>query len=325
MYDPSVGRWLEKDPVGFAAGDANLYRYAGNDPVNRADPSGEAPVLPGGGYSGNPITDLIGKVDFSPTKKLTGLPITIGGVKADISVGLGTMAVPEPDADTSFIQFSVRLQRRTPAAVAAMKDVHWLQFVKRTRKLAPGVIAAVNPPYKARVLVPDPRFILPVLLPGAAFRDLPGLFGPLGAGFLAQKQMLVNRFLDIEYLDAGTTTFPFYGDSPGSGRYYRTPTSLTIYDGPTAILPLGIGEEQLTANTYLVISGKVAYRIEWTRTWTLDARLNRISVKYNVVQGIRVVAEARTKDKVPSLVIGIDPITGKKVVAPNPITGVYPQ
>ena len=26
LYDPTPGRWLEPDPVGFAAADANLYR-----------------------------------------------------------------------------------------------------------------------------------------------------------------------------------------------------------------------------------------------------------------------------------------------------------
>jgi len=29
------------DPVGFVAGDANLYRYVGNDPVNMIDPDGQ--------------------------------------------------------------------------------------------------------------------------------------------------------------------------------------------------------------------------------------------------------------------------------------------
>jgi RHS repeat-associated protein len=39
-YDPKVGRWTTEDPIGFAAGDANLNRYVGNDPVGRTDPSG---------------------------------------------------------------------------------------------------------------------------------------------------------------------------------------------------------------------------------------------------------------------------------------------
>jgi hypothetical protein len=33
---------MAKDPIGFDAGDANLYRYVGNDPTNRVDPSGRS-------------------------------------------------------------------------------------------------------------------------------------------------------------------------------------------------------------------------------------------------------------------------------------------
>jgi RHS repeat-associated protein len=39
-YDPQLGRWTAKDPIGFAGGDTNTYVYVGNDPVNYADPSG---------------------------------------------------------------------------------------------------------------------------------------------------------------------------------------------------------------------------------------------------------------------------------------------
>jgi uncharacterized protein RhaS with RHS repeats len=40
MYDPKIGGWLSQDPLGFAAGDANLYRYVANGPTNEVDPSG---------------------------------------------------------------------------------------------------------------------------------------------------------------------------------------------------------------------------------------------------------------------------------------------
>ena len=39
-YDPEVGRWISEDPIGFEAGDANLYRYVDNMPTNRIDPIG---------------------------------------------------------------------------------------------------------------------------------------------------------------------------------------------------------------------------------------------------------------------------------------------
>jgi hypothetical protein len=43
MFDPSVGRFTSYDPLGFGAGDPNLYRYVKNDPTNATDPSGLEP------------------------------------------------------------------------------------------------------------------------------------------------------------------------------------------------------------------------------------------------------------------------------------------
>ncbi len=39
-YDPMIGRFMSRDPLGFAAGDVNLYRYVGNQPINFNDPFG---------------------------------------------------------------------------------------------------------------------------------------------------------------------------------------------------------------------------------------------------------------------------------------------
>ncbi len=50
--DPTMGRWISQDPMGFDAGDSNLYRYVTNKPVQLSDPSGlqagDAPQVPGG-------------------------------------------------------------------------------------------------------------------------------------------------------------------------------------------------------------------------------------------------------------------------------------
>ena len=40
-YDPESGRFISKDPIGFAGGDLNLYAYVGNNPVNAIDPEGK--------------------------------------------------------------------------------------------------------------------------------------------------------------------------------------------------------------------------------------------------------------------------------------------
>jgi RHS repeat-associated protein len=39
-YDPSIGRWLSKDPILFAGGDTNLYGYVMQDPINFIDTDG---------------------------------------------------------------------------------------------------------------------------------------------------------------------------------------------------------------------------------------------------------------------------------------------
>ncbi|MGV1100663.1 RHS repeat domain-containing protein [Thiovibrio sp. JS02] len=47
-YDPQVGRFISKDPIGFAGGDVNVYRYVGNNSVLRTDPTGKIDPLIGG-------------------------------------------------------------------------------------------------------------------------------------------------------------------------------------------------------------------------------------------------------------------------------------
>lgn len=39
-YDPSVGRFVQEDPLIISYGQSNLYAYPGNDPLNRVDPLG---------------------------------------------------------------------------------------------------------------------------------------------------------------------------------------------------------------------------------------------------------------------------------------------
>lgn len=43
--DAQTGRFISEDPIGFAGGDANLYRYAYGDPANSRDPSGLSPAI----------------------------------------------------------------------------------------------------------------------------------------------------------------------------------------------------------------------------------------------------------------------------------------
>lgn len=67
-YDAEAGRWTSRDPILFRGGQANLYVYAANDPINQRDPRGTqaiAPALPvAGGFAAAdgpfPFGDAIG-------------------------------------------------------------------------------------------------------------------------------------------------------------------------------------------------------------------------------------------------------------------------
>jgi RHS repeat-associated protein len=72
MYDPSIGRFLQMDPLGFDGGDTNLFRYCGDDPVNGSDPTGlhdlgdqaeidlwNSATTEGVVVEGNPVYDIL--------------------------------------------------------------------------------------------------------------------------------------------------------------------------------------------------------------------------------------------------------------------------
>ncbi len=71
-YDASTGRFISEDPIGFNAGDTNLYRYVGNSPTNAIDPSGLL-ELPLPIKNDNPLNTPLGelKKHRNTTKKNT--------------------------------------------------------------------------------------------------------------------------------------------------------------------------------------------------------------------------------------------------------------
>jgi RHS repeat-associated protein len=90
MYDPSTGRWLSEDPIGFAAGDANLRRNSGNNLNSNTDPSGldfitippqqTTPTLPNikiDGFNGSPSAIAPSPGVMVPVNPPSSMPITL--------------------------------------------------------------------------------------------------------------------------------------------------------------------------------------------------------------------------------------------------------
>jgi RHS repeat-associated protein len=81
-YDATIGKWTQRDPIGFEAEDVNLYRFVANSPGNSTDTTG---------------TDAI-------STQLSFVDIQIVHLQIDITNRQNTLdafrkAVPNPDRD----------------------------------------------------------------------------------------------------------------------------------------------------------------------------------------------------------------------------------
>jgi RHS repeat-associated protein len=92
VYDPSLGRFLQTDPVG-TKDDFNLYAYVHGDPINGSDPSGLADDTFSNDSGG--CGSHVGGTSASCTSvSLSGTPSDAGGKKSSVAVNIGAPAVP---------------------------------------------------------------------------------------------------------------------------------------------------------------------------------------------------------------------------------------
>ncbi len=130
MYDPTIGRWISEDPIGFAGGDPNLYRYVGNSPTNATDPSG---LVAFENKSGKPksIYDDIWKKDQASYKSRPVDLLTMHHLIAPIQT-LTQEAIAT--GWTSGLKVFADFLRHYAANTGAPKNVNMADFLGRDQK-----------------------------------------------------------------------------------------------------------------------------------------------------------------------------------------------
>ena len=101
-YHPATGRWTTLDPLGFAGGDTNQYRYAFGDPVNFTDPSGEIlPVLAGAAACAAGVCEAIAVAAVATAVALLGMAAVDTWVVPWATTHLNQDRDPDDDCDDS--------------------------------------------------------------------------------------------------------------------------------------------------------------------------------------------------------------------------------
>lgn len=103
-YDPASKRFLQQDPIGFAAGDTNLYRYVFNAPTVYRDPSGQSALVEYATAIARIALQILGDQDVKvcmseeSTRLVYTASLGVGGwgVEATFGVVISTYGLPVP-------------------------------------------------------------------------------------------------------------------------------------------------------------------------------------------------------------------------------------
>jgi hypothetical protein len=231
MFDPTIGRWTTQDPIGFQAGDDNLYRYVDNHPTNATDPSG---------LEGHPPTKFgirMTRKDFTANlAEHDKVQLGQDGATITASVDEWWTDSAKTRADP-FVRISVKLNGNTDFDKAILKRSFWLQTLKVDR-------------YKDV---------------GMQDRDNSDSFGQqLWKDNTGKEKIDVTVRFGETALDGGVATVPWMTDND-KNPYERTDTSLSFWDDPSAKDVLSTKHPMVVQNyeAYLIVEGRAMYVVNW--------------------------------------------------------------
>ncbi len=239
MYDPSIGRWLEEDPIEFAGGDANLERYAGNDPTNRTDPTGLAAPFVRGTQTRGGEAEKIARPTFAFDEAGVKGAGTIQIVK-----NVGTMLADEASfSPNSSIQFALKSNFPLDA------NWHWIQAFKYQMY------------QRGRELV-GPVFVYP------SVKYTTGKNGEAALPRSEAQFLMGQTYLDHNRQETNRPELAFYDVRNVATRRY--PNELTIFDQPNPkwskdMVSAWPATILFTGDLYLVHGKKTYYHVVWQR------------------------------------------------------------
>jgi hypothetical protein len=221
-----------EDPLGFEAGDANFYRFVGNDPTNLTDPSG-----------------LVAPPKRTETKggvvvKLKNLKFAFddGYTKGAGTVSVVTGVSYKGPTDRAFTSDGIQFSVKTDFLLDG--DWHWIQRFRWSHRNDKDVEKS-----------PDSTYLM-------------GKRDPERNVDLLAHFVYGEWYLDHNRSDTSDPNLVYY-DARYS-RTIRTANELTIFDKPEdRDRRLRKGEKVVfTGDTCLVHNGGIYYRVVWERVGT---------------------------------------------------------
>jgi RHS repeat-associated protein len=154
-YSPTLGRWMQRDPIEFAGGDTNLYGYVHNGPTSRVDPSGLKVMI--NGDQRGPIELYFGAGNVT-LEQLSGGRLRVSVTEAGLSHILAYAR--RTGGNETFA-------RNLYAAARADNDITFEEVVNGTYRLSPAATSA--PPAPAAAQPAMSSALAPVVIGSRAF------------------------------------------------------------------------------------------------------------------------------------------------------------